>query len=134
MKTRSELIEDYLASEARYKELVQRTVSAELNRSKDSSELAEIGEQRQSVLRESNRILARLQFESAKSSHELLLKQIQHAEREIDAIEAKIANCDDSETSPADYAQMRSEQERNRQHILKCRDEMNSSIRELAES
>jgi hypothetical protein len=124
MKTCSELLEDYLASEARYKELVQRTVSAELNRSEHSSELAEIEEQRQSVLRESSRIFARLQFESAKSSYESLLKQIQYAEREIEAIETKIANCDDSETSPAEYAQMRSEQERNRQCILKCRAEM----------
>jgi hypothetical protein len=53
--------------------------------------------------------------------HEPLKKEMHEAEREIDAIENKIANADDSNTYPADYAAMRSEQEQQRQHILKCK-------------
>jgi hypothetical protein len=125
MKTRSELIEDFLASEARYKELVQHTVSTELNRSEQHlSELAQLNEQRQLALRESSKILGQMEPESANTSQEALLKQVQLAEREIEAIETKIANCDDFETSPGEYAEMRAEQERNRRRILECRSEM----------
>jgi hypothetical protein len=133
MKTRPELIDDYLASEARYKELVERTVRAELNPSEHPVDLVAIEKQRQSALRESSRIHAQLHEESADLSQQSLLEQIQYAEREIESIEAKIANCDDSDTCPSEYAQMRSEQERNRQQILKCRNDMKSSIREVAE-
>jgi molecular chaperone GrpE (heat shock protein) len=61
-------------------------------------------------------------------THEPLKKEMHEAEREIDAIENKIANADDSNTYPADYAAMRSEQEQQRQHILKCKAEMDDSI------
>ena len=54
-------------------------------------------------------------------AHEPLKKQMHEAEGEIDAIENKIANADDSNTYPADYAAMRSEQEKQRQHLLKCK-------------
>src|SRR5450755_3293258 len=53
--------------------------------------------------------------------HEPLKKEMHEAERGIDAIENKIANADDSDTSPADYAAMRSEQETQRQRALKCK-------------
>jgi hypothetical protein len=46
------------------------------------------------------------------------------AEIEIDGIENKIANADDSNTYPADYAAMRSEQETQRQRALKCKAEI----------
>jgi hypothetical protein len=54
-------------------------------------------------------------------AHEPLKKQIHEAEIEIDAIENKIANADDSNTYPADYAAMRSEEEAQRQRALKCK-------------
>jgi hypothetical protein len=50
------------------------------------------------------------------------------AERKIDAIENKIATADDSDTYPADFAAMRSEQENQRQHVLKCKAEIDDSI------
>jgi hypothetical protein len=52
-------------------------------------------------------------------SIEPLKKQMHEAEAEIDAIENKIANADDSDTYPAGYGAMRSEQENQRQQILK---------------
>jgi len=61
-------------------------------------------------------------------THEPLKKEMHEAEREIDAIENKIANADDSDTYPADYAAMRSEQEKQRQHILECKSEIDDSI------
>jgi hypothetical protein len=59
-------------------------------------------------------------------AHEPLKKQIHEAETEIDAIENKIADADDSDTYPADYAAMRSEQEK--QRALKCKAEIDQSI------
>jgi molecular chaperone GrpE (heat shock protein) len=61
-------------------------------------------------------------------AHEPLKKEMHEAEREIDAIENKITNADDSDTYPADYAAMRSEQEKQRQHALKCKAEIDNSI------
>jgi hypothetical protein len=61
-------------------------------------------------------------------AHEPLKKQMHEAEREIDAIENKIANADDSDTYPADYAAMRSEEEAQRQRALKCKAEIDDSI------
>jgi hypothetical protein len=55
----------------------------------------------------------------SKQSIEPLKKQMHAAESEIDAIECKIEAADDSETSPADYSVMRTEQEGQRQKILK---------------
>ncbi len=123
-KTRSELETDYLASEAHYKELVQQTVSAERNPpSSNDSSLHELEEQRRSALRESSRILGELR-ESDKPPNDVLLKQMHRAESEIDAVENKIANSDDFNTYPADYAAMRLEQEQCRQQILECQAEM----------
>jgi hypothetical protein len=61
-------------------------------------------------------------------THEPLKKEMHEAEIEIDAIENKIANADDSDTYPADYAAMRSEQEQHRQQILKRKAEIDDSI------
>ena len=61
-------------------------------------------------------------------THEPLKKEMHEAEREIDAIENKITNADDSDTYPADYAAMRSEQETQRQRALKCKAEIDDSI------
>jgi hypothetical protein len=57
-------------------------------------------------------------------SNEPLKEQMHDAERESDAIENKIANADDADTYPADYASMRSEQETQRQRALKCKAEI----------
>jgi hypothetical protein len=59
--------------------------------------------------------------------HEPLKKEMHEAEREIDAIENKIANANDSDTSPADYTAMRSEQEKQRQRALKCKAEIDDA-------
>jgi hypothetical protein len=61
-------------------------------------------------------------------AHEPLKKQMHEAEREIDVIENKISTADDSDTYPADYAAMRSEQEKQRQRALKCKAEIDESI------
>jgi hypothetical protein len=61
-------------------------------------------------------------------AHEPLKKQMHEAEREIDAIENKIANADDSDTHPADYAAMRSEQEKQRQRALKCQASIDDQV------
>jgi hypothetical protein len=60
-------------------------------------------------------------------AHESLKKEMHEAEIEIDAIENKIANADDSNTYPADYAAMRSEQEKQRQRALKRKAEIDDS-------
>jgi hypothetical protein len=60
--------------------------------------------------------------------HETLKKEMHEAEREIDAIENKISNADDSDTYPADYAAMRSEQEKQRQRALKCKASIDDQI------
>jgi hypothetical protein len=57
-------------------------------------------------------------------AHEPMKKQMHEAEREIDVIENKIADADDSDTYPADYAAMRSEQEKQRQCALKFKAEI----------
>jgi hypothetical protein len=59
---------------------------------------------------------------------EPLTKQMHEAEREIDAIENKIGNADDSTTYPADYAAMRSEQEKRRQQVLNCKASINEQV------
>jgi hypothetical protein len=64
----------------------------------------------------------------SKPPHEPLKKQMHEAEREIDAIKNKIANANDTDTYPADYATMRSEQEKQRQRALKCKAEIDDSI------
>jgi hypothetical protein len=50
------------------------------------------------------------------------------AETEIDAIENKISNADDSDTYPADYAAMRSEEEAQRQRALKCKASIDDQV------
>jgi hypothetical protein len=60
--------------------------------------------------------------------HEPLKKQMHEAEREIDAIENKIANADDSNIYPADYAAMRSEQEKYRQDVLRCKASIDDQV------
>ena len=57
-------------------------------------------------------------------AHQALLKEISFSEREIDAIENKIANNDEFAKDPAEFSAMRREQEQNRQRILKCRETM----------
>jgi hypothetical protein len=57
-------------------------------------------------------------------TNEPLKKQMHAAESEIEAIECKIAAADDSETTPADYDAMRSEQERERQKMLESKRSM----------
>jgi hypothetical protein len=61
-------------------------------------------------------------------THEPLKKQMHEAEREIDAIENKIANANDSNTYPADYAAMRSEQEKHRQDVLRCKASIDDQV------
>jgi hypothetical protein len=61
-------------------------------------------------------------------THESLKKEMHEAEREIDAIENRIANADDSNTSPADYAEMRSEQEAQRQRALECKASIDDQV------
>jgi hypothetical protein len=61
-------------------------------------------------------------------SHEPLKKQMHEAETEIDAIENKIADADDTDTYPADYAAMRSEQEKQRQRALKCKASIDDQV------
>jgi hypothetical protein len=64
-KSRSELEADYQASDARYRELVQKTLSVARRgsslRSGAPKELDEIDRQRPLVLRECNRLFAQLQ-------------------------------------------------------------------------
>jgi hypothetical protein len=64
-KSRSELEADYQASDARYRELVQETLSVARGGSGPGSgapkELDEIDRQRRLVLRECNRLFAQLQ-------------------------------------------------------------------------
>jgi hypothetical protein len=55
-------------------------------------------------------------------------KEMHEAEREIDAIENKIANADYSDTYPADYAAMRAEQETQRQRALKSKAEIDDQV------
>ncbi|MGF7183216.1 hypothetical protein [Tunturiibacter psychrotolerans] len=54
-------------------------------------------------------------------NHVELMEQIHSAEVEIEALENKIANCDESVTSTADLSVLRVEQEEHRQRILKCK-------------
>jgi hypothetical protein len=49
------------------------------------------------------------------------MDKIHSSEREIDALENKINESDDATTGPDDYAAMRSEQEKQRQQILKSK-------------
>ena len=49
------------------------------------------------------------------------MDQIHSSEREIDALENKINESDESTAAPDDYAAMRSEQEQHRQQILKSK-------------
>jgi hypothetical protein len=61
-------------------------------------------------------------------STEPLRKEIHEAEREIDALECKIQFADLKTTYPHEYAEMRSEQEKHRQHILKCQSVLNEQV------
>jgi hypothetical protein len=61
-------------------------------------------------------------------STEPLRKEIHEAEREIDALECKIQFADLKTTYPHEYAEMRSEQEKHRQHILKCLSILNEQV------
>ena len=63
----------------------------------------------------------------ADPNHTESMDQIHSSEREIDALQNKITNADDSTTGPDDYAAMRSEQERHRQQILKSKAEIDQS-------
>jgi hypothetical protein len=54
-------------------------------------------------------------------NHAESIAQFHSSEREIDALENKINESDDSTTDPNDYAAMRSEEEKHRQQILKSK-------------
>jgi hypothetical protein len=60
----------------------------------------------------------------ADPNHAELIEHIHSSEREIDALENKIANSDDATTIPADYSAMRTQQEEHRQRILKCKSDI----------
>jgi hypothetical protein len=49
-----------------------------------------------------------------------VLKEIHQVEDEIEAIECKIQFADLTTTYPIEYAEMRTEQEQQRQQLLKC--------------
>lgn len=53
-----------------------------------------------------------------------LIREIHQAEREIEALESKIQFADLKTTYPSEYEQMRSAQEQYRQHILRCKTEI----------
>jgi hypothetical protein len=57
----------------------------------------------------------------ADPNHIESMDQIHSSEHEIDALENKINESDESTTAPDDYAAMRSEQEQHRQQILKSK-------------
>jgi len=56
-----------------------------------------------------------------------LIDQIHKSEREIDALENRIANLDDSIAYSADHAAMRTVQEEHRQRILKCKSDIDQN-------
>ena len=58
----------------------------------------------------------------------VLLTQIHGSEREIEAIENKIASSDNLHTTPSDFAAMRSEQERHRQEALGCKASIDETL------
>jgi hypothetical protein len=60
-------------------------------------------------------------------NHIELVAQIRSSECEIEALSNRIANAEDSMTSPSDYAAMRREQEEHRLHILKCKSEIDQN-------
>ena len=64
------------------------------------------------------------------SFEESMLKEMHSAETGIEAVAAKIANADDADTYPSDYAAMRSEQEQHRQQALKCWSAINRKAQE----
>jgi hypothetical protein len=55
------------------------------------------------------------------------MEQIHSSEREIDALENKINESDESTTTPDDFAVMRSEQEQHRQRLLKSKAEIDQN-------
>jgi hypothetical protein len=57
----------------------------------------------------------------ADPNHDDLMRQIHSSEREIDALENKINESDESATGPSDFSAMRNEQEQHRQRILKSK-------------
>jgi hypothetical protein len=63
----------------------------------------------------------------ADPSHTESMAQIHSSEREIDALQNKITNADDSTTGPDDYAAMRHAQEKHRQQILKSKADMDQN-------
>ncbi|NYF88900.1 hypothetical protein RBB79_05125 [Tunturiibacter empetritectus] len=60
----------------------------------------------------------------ADPNHADSIAQIHSSEREIDALENKINEADESTTEPKYYAAMRREQEQHRQQILKSKSEI----------
>jgi hypothetical protein len=54
-------------------------------------------------------------------NHEAMMNQIHLCESEIDALENKITEADESTTEPKDYAAMRSEQEQHRLRIVESK-------------
>jgi len=63
----------------------------------------------------------------ADPNHTDLIDQIHSSEHEIDALENKINELDESSTAPEDYAAMRSEQEQHRQRIIKSKADIDKS-------
>jgi len=63
----------------------------------------------------------------ADPNHAELVNQIHSSEREIDALENRIANLDDSIVYSADCAAMRNEQEEHRQRILKWKSDIDEN-------
>ena len=57
-----------------------------------------------------------------------LLKEIHEAEDEIEAIECKIQFADLTTTYPNEYAKMRTEQEQQRQQLLKCENSLEDLV------
>jgi hypothetical protein len=55
------------------------------------------------------------------------MDQIHSSEHEIDALENKINESDESTIAPDDYAALRSEQEKQRQQILKSKAEIDQN-------
>ena len=64
----------------------------------------------------------------ADPNHADSIAQIHSSEREIDALENKINESDESATEPKAYAAMRREQENHRQKILKSKAEIDQKM------